>query len=262
MKRLIVNADDLGRSTGVDAGIARAHRDGIVTSATLMTNGAGAESGAAVARRHRSLGVGVHLVLTHARPLSDAKTVPSLVEPDGSFPRSPSRIIGKGRARTDDVLREFRAQYERGRTLIGSEPTHIDTHHWVQGDPAVFEALLALARETGTAARHLDGGERERLRAAGVRTPDRYVRDFQGPRPLGVTALLALLERIAGGGEGSTELMCHPGEPDPELERTSKYARERPIELATLTDPAVRAKVVELGFVLSTYADLPDPTGR
>jgi predicted glycoside hydrolase/deacetylase ChbG (UPF0249 family) len=256
MKRLIVNADDLGRSGSIDAGIARAHRQGIVTSATLMTNGPGAERGAAVAREHGSLGVGVHLVLTYAKPLCDPATVPSLVEPDGSFPRSPSRIVGKDRMRTDDVLREYQAQYERGRSLIGREPTHVDTHHWVQEDPAIFEAFLALARGTGTAARHLDGGERERLRAAGVRTTDRYVREFQGPRPIDVATLLALLERIAAEGDGSTELMCHPGEPDAELGRTSNYARERPIELATLTDPAVRAKVDELGLVLSTYADV------
>jgi hypothetical protein len=256
MKRLIVNADDLGRSTGIDTGIARAHREGIVTSATFMANGPGAEHGAAVARERRSLGVGVHLVLTHARPLSDPRAVPSLVEPDGSFPRSPSRIVGRGRVRTDEVLREYRAQYARARELLAREPTHIDTHHWVQEDPAIFEAFLALAIETGAAARHLDATERGRLRAAGVRTPDRYVREFQHPRPIDVATLLALLERIAAADDGATELMCHPGEPDPELERTSAYARQRPVELATLTDPRVRAKVDELGFVLSTYADL------
>lgn len=256
MKRLIVNADDLGRSEGVDAGIARSHREGIVTSATLMTNGPGAESGAAVARELPSLGVGVHLVLTYARPLSDPATVPSLVEPDGSFPSSPSRIVGRGRVRADEVLREYRAQYERAGELMGREPTHLDTHHWVQGDPVIFEAFLELAQEIGAAARHLDGSERERLRAAGVRTPDRYTREFQRPRPIDVAALLGLLERIAAEGDGTTELTCHPGEPDPELERTSAYARERPVELATLTDPAVRAKVRDLGFVLATFADL------
>ncbi|MGH2377257.1 MAG: carbohydrate deacetylase [Candidatus Limnocylindria bacterium] len=256
MKRLIVNADDLGRSEGIDSGIARAHRDGIVTSATFMANAPGAERGAAVARANPELGVGVHLVLTYARPLSDPASVPSLVEPDGSFPRGPSRIVGRGRVRSDEALREYRAQYERARSLLGREPTHLDTHHWVQEEPAVFDALLALARATGLAARHLDGRERELLRGAGVRTTDRYTREFQGPRPIDVPALLGLLERIAAAGEGSTELMCHPGEPDAELERTSAYARDRVAELATLTDATVRDKVVELGFVLSTYGDV------
>lgn len=255
VRRLIVNADDLGRSVGIDRGIARAHREGIVTSATLMANGPGAEHGAAVAQAHESLGVGVHLVLTYARPLCDPSTVPSLVEPDGTFPR-PAALIGRGRARTEEVLVEYRAQYRRARELLGREPTHVDTHHWVQAEPAIFEAFLALARETACAARHLDQVERERLRTAGVRTPDGYTREFQHPRPIDGPALIALLERIAAEGEGTTELMCHPGEGDAELERTSAYARERATELATLTEPAVKARVRALGLELATFADL------
>ncbi|MGH2450155.1 MAG: carbohydrate deacetylase [Candidatus Limnocylindria bacterium] len=256
MRRLIVNADDLGRSPGIDRGIVRAHREGVVTSATLMANAPGAERAAALARSAPDLGVGVHLVLTYAGPLSGPGTVPSLVGPEGVFPRGPSEVVRRGRARPDEVLREYRAQYARARELLGREPTHLDTHHWVQEDPSIFEAFLALARETGAAARHLDGSQRDRLRAAGVRTTDRYIREFQGPRLIDVPALLGLLERIAAEGDGTTELMCHPGEPDPELERTSAYARERPLELATLIDPAVRAKVDGLGLVLSTFADL------
>lgn len=256
MKLLIVNADDLGRSAGIDSGIERAHRKGIVTSTTLIANAPGSERGGGVARANPRLGVGVHLVLTYGRPLSESRSVPSLVEADGTFPRGPSAIVGRGRVRTDDALREYRAQYERARTLLGREPTHFDTHHWVQEEPAVFDALLALASETGLAARHLNDPERELLRAAGVRTTDRYTREFQGPRPIGVPALLGLLERIAAAGDGSTELMCHPGEPDEELERTSAYARDRVTELATLTDPAVKAKIAELGLVLSTYGDV------
>lgn len=255
MKLLIVNADDLGRSTGVDLGIQRAHREGIVTSATLMTNGPGAEHGAAIARSNPDLGVGVHLVLTYARPLSDPKDVPSLVRGDGYF-RRPSEIVGRGVVRELDVLHEYREQFERARDLLGREPTHIDTHHWVQADATIFGAFLALAHEVGTAARHLDDRERADLRRAGVRTTDRYTREFQGPRPIGVDALAQILERLAAAGEGSTELMCHPGERDEELERTSAYAKERPVELATLTDPRVREKVTALGFKLGTYRDL------
>ena len=256
MRRLIVNADDLGRSEGIDAGIARAHREGIVTSATLMANAPGAERGAALARELPRLAVGVHLVLTYARPLSEPREIPSLVGPDGLFPSGPRATLGTERVRTEDVLREYRAQYARARELFGREPTHVDTHHWVQEEPAVFAAFLALARETGAAARSLGPAERDRLRAAGVRTTDRFRRDFHAGA-IDVPALLRVLASVAAAGEGSTELMCHPGEPDPELERSSTYAAERPVELASLTDPAVRAAVERHGFVLSTHADLP-----
>lgn len=253
MKRLIVNADDLGYSAGIDAGILRAHREGVVTSTTLMTSVPGAVRAALLVRSAPTLDVGVHLVLTHGRPLSDPATVPSLVGPDGSFLR-PRDLMGTGRARTDEVLREYRAQYARGRELLGREPTHIDTHHWVQTEPAISDAYAALASETGTAARNLDPKERDRLRARGVRTPDRMRREFYD-MATSIDELCTLLRSIAAEGEILSELMCHPSEPDPDLEARSTYATQRYRELGSLVDPAARAKVEELGLVLSTFRD-------
>jgi hypothetical protein len=254
VKRLIVNADDLGYSSGIDAGILRAHREGIVTSATLMANVAGSVPAAELARATPSLDVGVHLVLTHARPISDPATVPTLVDDRGAF-RRPREIVGTGRIHTEDALREYRAQYGRARDLLGREPTHVDTHHWVQEDPAVFEALVALAHETGAAARALGAGQRDRLRGAGIRAPDRFRRDFYG-ETTGVDDLLEILGSIAKEAAVTTELMCHPSEPDPGLEQRSTYARQRYRELAALVDPRTRRAVDELGLVLSTFPDL------
>lgn len=251
MKRLIVNADDLGYSSGVDAGILRAHREGIVTSTTLMVSAPGAVRAALLVRSAPALDVGVHLVLTYHVPLSDPRSVPSLVGSDGAFLR-PHEIVGTGRVRTDDVLREYRAQYARGRELLGRKPAHIDTHHWVQADPAIFEAYLALARETGAAARSLNAGERDRLRSAGVRTPDRFERGFYAEHTE-VDTLGGLLRAIAATPDGTTELMTHPSEPDRELEARSSYARPRYRELASLLDPRVREVIEETGLVLSTF---------
>jgi predicted glycoside hydrolase/deacetylase ChbG (UPF0249 family) len=86
-----------------------------------------------------------------------------------------------------------------------------------------------------------------------VRTTDHFTREFQHPGHIEVVDLLALLSRLE---DGVTELMCHPGEPDPELVATSAYARERPIELATLTDQRVRATLRREGIVLTTFAEL------
>src|SRR5437867_2380204 len=116
-RRLIVNADDLGRSAGVDRGIVRAHREGIVTSATLMANTTDAAHAGAVARADPSLDVGVHLVLTFARPLSEPTRVRSLVTPTGEFPRR-SLLLTREVDR-DEALVEYRAQYARARELIG-----------------------------------------------------------------------------------------------------------------------------------------------
>jgi predicted glycoside hydrolase/deacetylase ChbG (UPF0249 family) len=253
MKRLIVNADDFGRAPGVNAGILRAHRDGIVTSATLMVAAPASEDAARMARATPSLDVGVHLTLTYARPVTDPKRIPSLVEPDGSFPRLPAAFLGRARAKRDEALIEYRAQHDRATDLLGRAPTHLDTHHWLHDDPALEWAIAALAQETGAAVRPHDDAQRDRLRAAGVRTVDHYRRDFQHEGRVDVATLERILDDI---GEGMTELGCHPGEPDAELERTSAYAAPRVTELATLTDGRIRAAVTRNGIALATYTEL------
>jgi predicted glycoside hydrolase/deacetylase ChbG (UPF0249 family) len=248
---LIVNADDFGRSAGVDDGIVRAHREGIVTSTTFMTNAPSTAHAASLARATPTLDLGVHLVLTYARPVTDPARIPSLVRDDGSFWR-PSELLARPIDRTE-ALTEYRAQYARARELAGREPTHVDTHHWVHDHVALSWAVCELARETRAAARTHTPKQRDEYRAKGVRTPDHFIREFQHPGHIEVADLLAILPRLE---DGVTELMCHPGEPDPELVATSAYARERPIELATLTDARVRDALEQQRITLTTFAEL------
>jgi predicted glycoside hydrolase/deacetylase ChbG (UPF0249 family) len=254
MKRLIVNADDFGRGSGVNAGIVRAHRGGIVTATTLMVSAPASVEAGRIARSTPSLDVGLHLTLTYGRPVTDPARIPSLVEPDGAFPRDPAAFLGRGRATRDEALVEYRAQHARALDLLGRAPTHLDTHHWLHDEPALEWAIIALARETGAAVRPHDDAQRDRLRAAGVHTVDRYRRDFQHAGQVDVATLERILAELPD--ESLTELGCHPGEPDPELERTSAYAALRVTELATLTDPRARAAVARNGIALVTYAAL------
>jgi predicted glycoside hydrolase/deacetylase ChbG (UPF0249 family) len=251
--KLIVNADDFGYAESVSAGILSAHRHGVVTATTFMTNAPHTGGAAKLARAAPSLDVGVHLVVSYGRPLADIAQVRSLVDADGKFFR-PKELLSRDIDR-EETLTEYRAQYEKARELLGREPTHVDTHHWVHDHPALEWAIGELARETGAAARIHSDGQRDRLRARGVRTPDHFAREFQHEGKVGVEQLLALLERLAKRG-GVTELMCHPGETDPTLVKMSGYARERQTELATLTDPRVHAAVRDLGIALATFADV------
>ena len=248
---LIVNADDFGRSEGTDNGIVRAHREGIVTSTTFMTNAPSAQHAASLARASPTLDVGVHLVLTYGRPLSNPGRIRSLVREDESFWR-PSELLARPIDRRE-ALAEYRAQYGRGRELIGREPTHVDTHHWVHDHPALSWAVCELAQETGAAARTHTPTQRDEYRAKGLRTPDHFSREFQHPGHIGLDDLLALIARLE---EGVTEVMCHPGEPDPDLVATSAYARERPLELAVLIDPRIRGALERDHITLTTFADL------
>ncbi len=250
MKRLIVNADDLGRSIGVSRGILRAHRDGIVTSTTLMPNAPHARHAAGLVRDQRRLGVGVHLVLTFARPLSPARAVPSLVREDGTFPPRPHLV--RGALRGEEVLAEFRRQIDHATRLLGRAPTHLDTHHFVQDEPEVLWALITVAKERALPVRHISPAQRDALRREGLRTPDHFARDFYGKEAVTVDALVGLLARLPSG---TTELMCHPAEVDDELMRSS-YTREREIELETLTHAHVARAVRHAGFSLITFAEL------
>jgi chitin disaccharide deacetylase len=248
---LIVNADDFGRARGVNDGIVRAHREGIVTSTTLMTNAPGTMHAASLARGTPTLDVGVHLVLTYARPLTTPTRIRSLVRDDGSFWR-PSELLARPIDR-DEALTEYHAQSARAAELTGREPSHVDTHHWVHDHPALSWAVCELARDTGAAARAHTPRQRDEYRAKGVRTTDHFTREFQHPGHIEVRDLLALLSRLE---DGVTELMCHPGEPDPELVATSAYARERPLELAALTDRTVRDALESQRITLTTFAGL------
>jgi len=249
--KLIVNADDFGYTPGVTRGIVRAHHEGIVTATTMMANAPDTDGAAKAARANAALDIGAHLVTTYGRPLSPVAKVPSLVDASGTFPRL-ADLLRTGKPDTGEALTEYRAQYRRVRDLIGREPTHLDTHHWVHDLPALEDALLALAKETGAAARTHDGRQRARFRDAGVRTPDRFVREFQHAGAIHLESLLDILGRVAEDG-GVIELMCHPAEPDDALLKGSSYAAERGIELETLTDPRVREAVERLDIELVDY---------
>jgi predicted glycoside hydrolase/deacetylase ChbG (UPF0249 family) len=252
--RLIVNADDFGYTPGVTRGILRAHKAGIVTATTLMANAPDTEGAAKAARAEKTLDVGLHLVFTYGHPLTAADKGRSLVTEAGAFPRV-SDLLRSGQPKADEALVEARAQYARVRQLLGREPTHLDTHHWVHDLPALEDAVLALAKETGAAARTHDGRQRARFRDAGVRTPDRFVREYQHTGKIGVERLVGLLEALSEDA-GTIELMCHPGEPDEALLGGSSYAAERGVELDALIDPSVRATIERLGIELVDFRAL------
>jgi len=249
VKTLIVNADDFGRTPGINRGIVEAHRDGIVTSTTMMVNYPAAAEAAKLAESCPALGVGLHLALTGGPSALPARMIPTLVDGDGRLPSKPE---GLTRATLGEVLAEGRAQLARFRALMGRLPTHFDSHHHSHRLPVVFEALAKLAGETNLPVRCASPGMAERLRAAGIRTTDTFVESF-----FDESATLETLRSILSSlGDGSCELMCHPAYADPELVATSGYARAREKELAVLTSRAAREAVDAHGISLANFARL------
>lgn len=216
MKWLIVTADDFGISRGINSGIVEAHLRGVVTSTSLMVDRPACEEAVALALQCPKLSLGLHLELDGVDP----KNVPAEIE------RQQMRFV----------------------ELVGSAPTHVDTHHDLHRDPEVLSPLLAWGRRIKVPVR----GHSE----------VRYFPKFYGRSggetdldQIGVDALLRLLDEEVG--EGMTELNCHPGHPEAGF--PSSYAAEREVEVRTLCDPKLRNEILERGFRLMGFRDLYRP---
>jgi predicted glycoside hydrolase/deacetylase ChbG (UPF0249 family) len=248
-KRLIVNADDLGRTPGINAGIFEACERGLVTSATLMVGFSAAEEAAFEWSRTPGIGIGLHAALTGGRPLLPPAEVPSLVDEEGRLPATPEGLDG---AHPDEVMAEVKAQFDRFRTLTGRLPTHLDSHHHSHRLPVVRKALVSLAGRYGLPVRNASADVGEQLRREGIATTDAFVEDFFGDE----ARLDVLLEILAGLGTGVTELMCHPGRVDEALRLDSSYVVEREQELAVLTHPEAVRAIREARIVLTHFGEL------
>lgn len=244
-RRLIVNADDFGRSLGINRGIVDAHLNGIVSSTTLMVNLPDAANAAKMASGVPHLGIGLHLNFCYGSPISAA--VDSLVGLDGRLDRDLARLAQ--RASAADIDLEAREQVARFRQLMGREPTHIDSHQHIHSWPQAIEPIAAIAREIGVPVRACSVQHRDMLRMLGIRCPDAFVIDFYGKDSVDPRTLIALLETMPNG---TTELMCHPGYDDAAL-ADSSYRQERETELATLCDESVRSALSDARITLMSF---------
>ena len=112
LRRLIVNADDFGRSHSINEAVIRAHREGILTGASLMTNEPGFDEAVKLAKENPKLGVGLHLTLLCGHSALPPEKIPGLVNPRGEFSENP-------------VAAGFRYFFQRGlRDNSGPKFTH------------------------------------------------------------------------------------------------------------------------------------------
>ena len=245
MKRLIVNADDFGRTPGINAGTLEAHAGGIVTSATVMVLEASAPRGIReAAERAPRLSLGLHFAVTGGGPpAAPARSVPTLA-PDGRFVRRVEDL--PPRIPAEEVRAELLAQIGVFEILARHPPSHLDSHHHAATHPSIAPVFAAVARERSLPARAIDAESRRALRSAGVHTPDRFFGEFHDG---GVD--FETLERVLGEvPDGVSELMCHPARVDDALRDGSSYAEERDWEREILSDPKIRERVRSLGIAL------------
>ena len=234
MKRLIVTADDFGAAREVNEAVETAHRGGILSAASLMVAAPAAADAISIARRLRSLRVGLHIVLLEGRPVLPPAAVGRLVNRDGEFPDNPvalgARLVRSREARRQlaaEITAQFAAFSDSGLTL-----DHCNAHKHFHLHPVVAELIASIGPRFGLCAVRVPlepvavlgrverstpspaaaltvpfaAWLRRRLATAGLVTPDavfglRWSGQMTRPR------LAALIRHLP---EGLSEIYLHP----------------------------------------------------
>lgn len=267
---LVVNGDDFGLTPGVNRGIVDAHRQGVLTSASLLARAPATEEAIALAASEPALGVGCHLALVDADPVLAPESIPTLVGGDGRLRptwQSFMRDLVLGRVSTNEIERELAAQIERV-AAAGVRLTHLDSHKHVHAYPPIFAIVARLRarfaipalrvpverpafslflshlgrRATGRqAAENLllawwGRADRALALASGAAAPA-----FLGRIDTGHVTAAALDSIVGRLRDGTNELMLHPGYSDGALDRVRTRLREaRAKETALACAPEVR----------------------
>jgi chitin disaccharide deacetylase len=228
---LIVNADDFGQGRGINRGIIEAHERGVVTSASLMVRWPAAAEAAQYARVHPQLSVGLHLDLGE------------WIYRNNEWEPLYEVISADDRGQ---VVNEINDQLETFRSLMGREPTHIDSHQHVHLREPARSVVIEVANELGVPLRSCN-------------TEISYVGGFYGqtaegvslPDIISVSGLFNILRELP---EGVSELGCHPGFAD---RLDTMYKSEREQEIKVLCDVRIKETIDAMRIELCSFANLP-----
>lgn len=255
MKRLIINADDFGFTRDVNAGIVHAHREGVLTSTTLMANGDAFDDAVRLAYETPGLDVGCHLVLVQGTSLLNGKPLP----------KTPGRLLRTLAGAGLNVYAELRAQIEKIRDT-GISITHLDSHKHTHIVPSIFRTVIKLAREFDIPYVRLPLDHTTRFAGAACQFADRYYRGFAhgsnvqmtdhflGFRLTGYLTEESFAAALHDVREGTTEFMCHPGFLNNELKAAATRLKEHRLrELEALTSPRIREIMVAESIHLATF---------
>ncbi len=279
-KTVIVNADDLGLTDGVNRAIMACHERGSVSSATLLVNARATESAAELAAGRPRLGVGLHFNLTLGTPVAPAASLRSLVGADGCFTRRGKLVRRALRAGLEpgEIDRELEAQALRFESL-GLAMTHVDSHQHVHMIPVVFDAVARFCEGRRLPVRvpwvcrapqpaRLSWRKRltRRLLARSVRKNARRWRGrlawnagfasvFDLTSSPGGLVLDDYVGLVRGAGGYPMELMVHPAEVDDELARLTGITGFSAAEHALLSGRSLAEPLDGLGLRIASYRD-------
>lgn len=282
MRRLIVNADDFGIHAAVNAGIATGHRDGIITSASLMAGGGAFDDAVRLAAENPRLGVGVHLTLVGGgKPVLPAAAVPTLVDGQGCFPAGHPAFIASylaGRIALDEAAAELAAQVAKIVTA-GVTPSHFDSHQHLHALPGIFAIVTDLAGRYGVRALRkpaesltyfggmkasagrvigrsglslLAGWTMRSEKMAGLKAPQYFFGMLAGGQ-MNLARLKRVLDSLP---DGDAEVMTHPGMNGASLAAVFSWQYQWESELQALTSPEIRQLIKQRSIKLISFREL------
>jgi chitin disaccharide deacetylase len=229
---LIVNADDFGLSSGVNRGIIESHEKGIVTSTSLMVRWPAAAEAAQYAQAHPRLSVGLHVDVAEWI-YRDEQWIPKYQIVSMDDPNAVAEEVGR--------------QLARFQSLMGRNPTHIDSHQHAHRSEPLLTILTSIANQLSVPLRSFSA----RIQYCG----DFYGQTGEGTPYLEGISVENLLTVFQNLPTGVTELGCHPGQDD---QLDSVYRLERKQEVAALCDPRVSTAMASLGIKLCSFGELPE----
>jgi chitin disaccharide deacetylase len=267
-RRVVLTADDLGLAPEVNAAVERAHREGVLTAASLMVGERAVAEAVEVARRNPGLAVGLHLTLTDGWPVLPPERIPALVRADTGRFRDDMAALGLALATSAAARAQLRAEVAAQLAAFratGLACDHLNAHKHFHLHPVIAAIAFRAAAEAGVRAvripweppalvRGVDPAARTqplalaplaawlRLLAGrlGLAAPDRVV-GLAWSGAFTADRLAALLPRLPAG---TTEVYLHPATAGgfPGGAPGYRYAEE----LAALTDPRVATAAAAL----------------
>lgn len=248
MSLLIINADDFGYSTGINYGIIHSYQQGILSSTTMLANMSGFEEGIKLAKENPDLGIGIHLALTIGSPLRN--DVPSLVEKNGKFHKL-SFYEKDFEIDSDELYKEWKEQIEK---VINSGiiPTHMDSHHHVNGIDLITTIFNQLAKEYNFPVRNNYHVPKDIKTTKRFNTSlDRISSIKELWKPMEIKNIIQECKTFE-----TVEAMCHPGYVDNVLLNNSSLRDSRAVTVSELQRSDYAEILEENGIQLGTYADL------
>lgn len=248
MKKLLIRADDLGYSEGINYGIAKSVKEGIIGSVGVMVNMPSVEHGLELLKG-KEVCLGQHTNICMGKPITDPSLIPSITNEKGEFKSSKEyRGAKKDFVVLDEVIIEIEAQYKRFVELTGQQPHYFEGH--AVASENFFKGLEIVAEKHGLKYSPFSFGG-----PAKINNKDVYV-TMKSTEP-NYEPFEALKETIENAKDNEYHMfICHPGYLDGYILKHSSLTMPRPMEVDMVCNTNTKKWLEEAGVELITYDDL------